>query len=432
MSVHWGGRGAGHVSRRSQSATDAPSLSLNFLAGALDSRVTFTRASTGTFTGSNGLIQSAAINAPRFDYDPVTLAPKGLLIEEQRTNAMLQSQTLQTTWTRANILAFGSGSVIDAIAAPDGTISAEFIVPSTTGGVAHLMGQSVTHTLASYTISAYVKAGAYSKFAFRENTVLGTYATFNIGTGAVIDTSGTATIQNVGNGWYRCTLTYTGAAVSQAMGLYVLPASYTSGSPHLFLWAGDGTSGLYVWGVQDELGAFATSYIPTVAASITRSPDVASITGANFTSWYNATQGTFVADFDKYTTALRGGVLCAGNTSAGISTGISLDGQNDGKVRAYIENAGALELGNLTLANYTANTPIKAAIAYAVNDAVGAAAGALGTVDTSVVVPTVNSLQIGAIRNTAVAATFPINGHIRSINYYTSRLSNTKLQTLTQ
>jgi hypothetical protein len=87
-------------------------------------------------------------------------------------------------------------------------------------------------------------------------------------------------------------------------------------------------------------------------------------------------------------------------------------------------------MGNLTLANYTANTPIKGAIAYETNNSVGAAAGALGTVDTSVALPTVNNLQIGAIRNTS-AATLPLNGQIRKIAYYPKRLTNAELQGLT-
>jgi len=77
----------------------------------------FTRASTATFVGSNGLIQSAAIDVARFDHDPVTLACKGLLIEESRTNLVFPSDTL-TTQTRtvtavAHTLSFyGTGTVV--------------------------------------------------------------------------------------------------------------------------------------------------------------------------------------------------------------------------------------------------------------------------------------------------------------------------------
>ena len=79
-------------------------FSLNFLAGApLDPSVTFTRSTTATFVGSNGLIQSSAINTPRFNYDPVTLAPQGLIIEGQRTNLLLNSDILGTNLSTQNV-----------------------------------------------------------------------------------------------------------------------------------------------------------------------------------------------------------------------------------------------------------------------------------------------------------------------------------------
>jgi len=372
-----------------------------------------------TAPGTYNATTTAAYYGPRFDYDPVTLAAKGLLIEEARTNIMLQSQALETTWTRGNILAFGSGSVVNAIAAPDGTTSAEFIVPDTTGGVAHFMAQSVSHTAASYTISAYVKAGAYTKFAFRENTTLGTYATFNVSTGTVIETNGTATIQNAGNGWYRCTLTYTGAAVSQAMGLYVLHAAYTSGSPHLYFWAGDGTSGLYMWGVQDELGSFATSYIPTVASQVTRSADVATMTGTNFSSWYNSVQGTFAVGF----------------TSNGFTSNAMIFSVTDGTLTNLIQSywsaattitmdGGALATMTLTAAQNTAST---LAYAYKLNDYAAVINGGSVTTDTSGTPPSTMSQLNISNRNGSLFG----NGHIRSIAYYNTRLTNATLQALT-
>jgi hypothetical protein len=373
---------------------------------------------------------SAAYYGPRFDYDPVTLAARGLLIEEQRVNIMLQSQALETTWTRGNILAFGSGSVVNAIAAPDGTTSAEFIVPDTTGGVAHFMAQSVSHTAASYTISAYVKAGAYTKFAFRENTTLGTYATFNVSTGTVIETNGTATIQNAGNGWYRCTLTYTGAAVSQAMGLYVLPAAYTSGSPHLYLWAGDGTSGLYMWGVQDELGSFATSYIPTVASQVTRSLDVATMTGTNFSSWYNQTEGTFVISGSRFVTTATAGFTAFASANNGTNTNEIYITQalDTGTVaaRAFIRSTAGAP-GDMIGPAWPLNTVGNAAVAYQLNNAGISYNGSAVVADTDVGIPTVNRLSMGARGN----GLDPLNGHIRQIAYYNTRLPNATLQALT-
>lgn len=96
--------------------SDDAALNLNFLSGSLDSRITFTRASTATRYNSSGLIETVASGVPRFDYDPITLAPRGLLIEEPKTNLLLNSASLSTQSVAVNyadyVLSFyGSGTV---------------------------------------------------------------------------------------------------------------------------------------------------------------------------------------------------------------------------------------------------------------------------------------------------------------------------------
>ena len=178
------------------------------------------------------------------------------------------------------------------------------------------------------------------------------------------------------------------------------------------------------------MASFASSYIPTVASQVTRLADQVSILTSAF--GYNAAAGTVVAEFDKLTALSRGVVVIAGNTTGATGSGIGIDGQNNGFVRAFIENAGSLEMLNATLAAYTANVPIKGAVAYASNNAVGSAAGNIGTVDTSVVVPTVNNLQIGANRQTVSAPDIFLNGHIKRLTYFPTRRTNADLQVLTR
>jgi len=183
----------------------------------------FTRASTATFVGSNGLIQSAAINAARFDHDPVTLACKGLLIEESRTNLVFPSDTL-TTQTRtvtavAHTLSFyGTGTVVlsgVAIATVTGTgayptrttltftPTAGSLILTVTGSVTQAQVEAgafptsyIPTTTASLARSADVcsiTAGAFSGFynqtegtAFTESrpaAVNGTVTTFSLSNG---------------------------------------------------------------------------------------------------------------------------------------------------------------------------------------------------------------------------------------------------------
>ena len=79
-----------------------PRMALDFTTGVLDSRVTVARSlNTATRVNSSGLIEIVNANLPRFDYDPVTLAAKGLLIEELRTNLLVYSEQLINNETQS-------------------------------------------------------------------------------------------------------------------------------------------------------------------------------------------------------------------------------------------------------------------------------------------------------------------------------------------
>jgi len=337
MSVHWGGRGAGHVSRLSTATTGVPSLALNFLTGTLDSSITFTRASTATFIGSNGLIQSAAINEPRFDYDPVTLAPKGLLMEEQRTNLFLNSLI-------------------------DGT---------------SLSTQTVTVTAVAHTISFY-------------------------GTGT-ITLAGAAVAIVTGTGIYpsRKTLTFTPTAGA-------LICTVTGSVQY----------------AQIEVGGFATSFIPTAGTSVVRNADSASMTGTNFSSWYNQSEGTFVAAFDTVDVSTYAAVAVA---FTDLSNRIDL-GTGNFILRSSVANGGVTQADLQSAGTTVANAVNTIAFAYKVNSFASAINGGGLLTDTSGTVPSISRLDIGHRNNDGFTQ---LSGHIRRIAYYNTRLLNTQLQALT-
>lgn len=391
-----------------------PAMFLNFVSSnTLDSRITFTRASTATFVGSNGLIQSAAINSPRFDYDPVTLAPKGLLIEEQRVNLLLRSEEFDN----ASWIKFNATVTADATTSPDGTTNADKLVENTAVSAQHRVSQAVTTAIGtSYTYSAYVKAGERTSVQLR---VIGatTFAatTVNLINGTLSGTIGVGVITNAGNGWYRVSITGTADSILSTCYINLVNAGNIT-------YTGDGTSGAFIYGADIEAGAFATSYIPTVASQVTRSADVATMTGTNFSSWYNASAGTFVSQFTNSTISGTRSVLDANDSTANESIRLRTVTTNP----TFTVTDGGVDQADIDAGTVAANTTYKMAGAYAANNFAASISGGAAVTDVSGTLPTVTQLQIGA-----AAAGNIFNGRIASISYYNTRLANDTLQALT-
>jgi len=399
-----------------------PSLLLDFTSGnqTLDPRITFTRASTATRFNANGVLVSEAINAPRFDYDPVTLAPKGLLIEEQRTNLVTYSEQFDNAaWTKSRVTI-----TADAVVSPDGTMDGDKIIADTSASTTHLVSGSASVTSGtSYTLSVFAKAAEYGfvRLGLSGFFTVVQSAIFSLSDGSIGVTTGTITTtsQNIGNGWWRFSITST-ATGSGTTATQIGPSALSSTAN----FTGDGTSGIYIWGAQLEAGAFATSYIPTVASQVTRAADSAVMTGTNFSSWYNATEGTLFSEASTYDASNpRVGFGISDNTAPNrIQVG------HGGGARLFISTGGVTQL-NQTLASVTLfnNTASKIALAYKLNNGNGALNGTIGTLDTSVTIPTVTQAQIGGLTSTLL----PLNGHVRKLAYYSRRLSDAELQGIT-
>ena len=228
--------------------TVRPTLNLDFAnTKVLDPRVTFARASTGTFVGANGLIQTAASDVPRFDHNPTTGESLGLLVEEARTNLVLRSEEFDNaSWAKDFTVATANQTT-----APNGTVTADKVAEDTSTNF-HAVSQYVAGFAsgAVLTLSIYAKAAGRSLFRIQTDASGGTGAAdFNLST--VTATSGTGiftagSIQAVGDGWYRCSVRCT-TSTAGAVGLKVILGTTTIGS-----YTGDGTSGIYLWGAQLE------------------------------------------------------------------------------------------------------------------------------------------------------------------------------------
>ena len=417
---------------RTRSRTIAePTLVLDFLrGGTLDPRITFTRASTATFFNSVGVLTSAAINEARFDYNPSTLAPLGLLIEEARTNSILQSEDFATTW-----IAISATVTADAIVAPSGaTTGDKMIVNSGVSSGNSSLRQDVTKAASAIalTLSMFAKKDEADTLRMLPRDAAASAnnvdARFNLNDGTVISvtaagtfTNASAAIQNVGNGWYRCSVTFTsGTETSIRSQVFQLKSGAN--------FTGNGTDGIYIWGYQFEAGAFPTSYIPTTTIALTRSADVASMTGTNFSSWFNASEGT---------------IFCQGIGVNNVATGTRryfeinnntpderfLAGYGFTTSCRYLVSDGAATQADIGVTTTTGGVLVKFAGAYKTNDFQQASNGTLGTADTSGTLPTVDRMFIGQAETTAAATM--LNGYIQRIAYYPTRLANEQLQALT-
>jgi hypothetical protein len=263
---------------------------------------------------------SSAVYNPRYDYNPsVTPAtPNGMLIEESRSNLQIYSQDFtNAAWVKVNT------TVSSGLVSPDGITISQLAVPTTTSGNHEVYGGTKASTT-NMAFSVYVKPAGYTKIALREDYISGQYAAFdcsgNSGAGSVLSqTAGVGgTITSVGNGWYKISMASTITTTGQGLGIYILDAGYTSGAVTSYNYAGNGTSGFYLFGAQVEAGSFPTSYIPTTSSSVTRVADVVKLASTASTV-ANANAGSAIAQTTKWEySGDSARYLLASSTSRGL------------------------------------------------------------------------------------------------------------------
>jgi len=376
---------------------------------------------------------TAAYYAPRFDYNPSTLAPLGLLIEEARTNIVLNSGDFSNaSFAKGNVTVTGS-----SITAPDGTTTGTLFDDDTAAGThSCATAQQTLVSGTTYTLSVFAKNGDRNFITLAVSAGTNTWAAakFDLSNGTVGSTSQSGSgwsatsgsITNVGGGWFRCSLTYVpgSTGVTLRFGLATDGTTYTAGERGLESYTGSDKT-VYLWGGQHEIGAFITSYIPTTTTALTRNADVASMTGTNFSSWYNQSEGTVFGQFLRTASA---------NSVQGRVFSLS-DGSNNAVIEIYQTGATnpAAQIGNSgsqaqwTPTGFTVGLPIKEILAYKLNDSNASFNGSAETPDTVCTIPTLNQAQIGNrwdnIRN--------LNGYVQRLAYYPTRLPNATLQALT-
>jgi hypothetical protein len=229
------------------------------------------------------------LNIPRLDYSNGTCP--SLLVEPQRTNLQTFSEDFTNGAWAANLNATTSGNVTTS---PNGINTADKIIEDTSNSQ-HFIGQTQSGLSGvAYTISVFAKASERNFLFLFEDSGGGRNAYFDLTNGTIGNVGGSASanIENFGNGWYRCSVTYTS---SGTLIRYRIATALSNG---VNSYTGNGTSGLFIWGAQIEAGNYSTSYIPTTSASVTRNADVISKTGIS--SLIGQTEGTLFVDLSDY------------------------------------------------------------------------------------------------------------------------------------
>jgi hypothetical protein len=391
-----------------------------------DSLSSYTATSGGAITKYQPALQTAGNNVARFDHNPTTGESLGLLIEESRTNVATYSEEFDNgSWstTRATI----SGN---EILAPDGTLTADKLIQENGNTSAGAFYKSFALTLnQDYTTSIYAKAEYYDYIIIRHQQG-DTKTWFNVSNGTIgtSHANHTASIEDVGNGWYRCAVTLSMPTSTGVNWTFYLAENDNTQT----VTAGTGFNGVYFWGVQIEQGSFPTSYIKTTGSQVTRSDDDAVMNNIDTSDWYK---------FSGYSFYAEGNFNSGFNTDAGTRgiLGATQNGDTQNRLIVGYNNTDNVSFqsryaGTSTVTSKAVNGStiddsfIKVAISLDFNNFLTSVNGATGSSTTNLPsLPNLTELTFGRWTTTT-----QLNGCIKKVSYYPIHLTQNEINDLTE
>jgi hypothetical protein len=400
------------------------------LSSALDPRIAFTRAPNGTagYFDSTGLYKTAAINVPRFTYNPATLAADGLLIEQAFTQNMLNTDVIGGySLTNATITS-------NAIVAPDGTTTTDkFILTNTTASINGRVQQNFASFTSTGTYTFYViikvadTAFNSARLSILDTTTVGNNVTayFDASLGTVSSTAafGTATnpssgIQDIGAGYYLCWITGT---FTTPGGLTARLLNYNNGSSSVI---GDGISGIYTNWWQLVQGSMPFLYLAAAGSAGSKSADIATVSDI---SWLNRASGTIFIEAVPY------GLNSSGNNQTLLALS---DNTTSNYWQLRIDSAGTLRVSGVggtpwnsvslgTMAAYGVEK-----LAFGWTAAGSASVSRNGAAATTTAGPFAFPAAVSQMDIGNLAANFFMNGTVRSIKFWNYRKPDAELALL--
>ncbi len=346
-----------------------------------------------------------------------------LLLEPQRSNLITYSEDF-SQWSASNATTTSNSAI-----SPSGLLNADKVIASSANTTHAIFVIPSVSSLTTYTFSLYAKADEYERLYIRQGTGTSpSSAVYELtGVGSVLETYGNpqvTSISNVGNGWYRITLTNTTSSSSPnfAPNIMGIPNSGYTASEDSVIFLGDGTSGVYIWGAQLEEGSYATSYIKSDSGTTTtRNADVCNNSGS--AQDFNSEEGVLYAEIARF----------EGDTTA---TTLSInDGSNSNMVTFYYFSTNEVYFDILSSSpNVSASTTIddtsnlnKIALKYKSGDiALWVNGQELITRTSAISLSGLNELSFSYGNNIS-----PFYGKVKNLQVFTEALSDDELISLT-
>ena len=360
---------------------------------------------------------STISGAPRFDHDSATGKSLGLLIEEARTNK------ISSDFSTSNSVNGGTLSEVTSITNPDGTTGTVKLTATATLNRHRVQVTSSAENTNIHTYSVFVKKGNHRYVGLAQggsgNNI---YCIFDLDTKTITNDGGKGThslvssgFEEYANGWFR--LHVVGTTTGSSLTAFLAETDSQNGLQN---WTATGSEFMYVWGAQKEEGSFPTSYIPTSGSAVTRAADVAEITGTNFSDFYNQSEGTMFVEAGTSFNTAKFDIFEYSNGTVSNRYTVRYDASTN-KI-AFTGQAGVT---SQQFVNLSSLANIKAAatqsLGFAVNGVLTGDAG----VSTS---GTKTQLAFGY--RGSEGGNY-INGHIKRLIYFPTRLPDATLKSIT-
>jgi hypothetical protein len=377
----------------------------------------FTRSGSATRINSQGLIESVANGVSRLNYPMIDGVVKGCphhILEPQRTNLVQYSEDFsQSYWTKSGLLATTSGQL-----SPKGDLSAFKLVEDTSNGLHRIQMQNQSG-------SGNIVYSIFAKYESKEIIYIqqpwsSNNAWFNIKQGIVLSSVNCiASIENQGNGWYKCAVVATN--VSSGLNGFYFGLSNQDGS---FTYSGNGTSSASFWGAQIEQGSYPTSYIPTNGTAVTRSAETAY--GSGDASTFNDSEGVLMAEISALANDLTNRYIVLGTTSNNVYIRYQ---NSSNSLRCNVTVNGSSQfIAIFNLDDETINSKIS--VKYKENDFSLYVNGFKLKTDLGGSTFTNGTLTELAFDN-GLSNQFPFYGNIKQLQYFDTVLNDNELETLT-